>query len=205
MTVGFLAGFYSYVPIRRQDIRFKETRSYRIEEQRLTEKYLNQAAPAIATKTADEEEWRLNNQKGKEVLVFFWATTCGYSQRAIPDMKAIYSKYGKREDFIMVGVALDKDRDTLACFSSVNKIPWLNLFEEGMGWDNGFSRAFAVHRIPSLWIIDKNGIIRGFNLSPVQAETILSALFDGREIDLNELGARKSRGKSGGNVQGCPG
>jgi thiol-disulfide isomerase/thioredoxin len=193
IAIGFSAGFYSHVPIRKRVIQFKRNRNIRAEQQYLTEKFLNKEAPPITTNTIDGQKWTLHNQKDKVVLIFFWASTCIYSQRAIPAVEEIYKKYNDRDDFAMAGVSLDQDRDMLTCFASIKEIPWTILFEDGKGWNNSFSQKFEVHRIPSLWIIDKNGIIRGFHMSVDEAGSTLSALLKGEEIETHQTGAHKTK------------
>jgi peroxiredoxin len=200
IAIGFSAGFYSHAPIRKRIVQFKKNRNQKVEQQYLIEKYLNKEAPDFTTKTIDDEKWTLRSQRDKVVLLFFWATTCRYCQRAIPDMNEIYKKYNDRDDFIMVGVSLDKDRDMLSCFCSIKEMPWTILYEDGKGWDNSVSRMFEIHRIPSVWIIDKNGIIRGFHMRMEKLEATLSALLKGEEIDTTEPKAPELKE----HVPGCP-
>jgi peroxiredoxin len=182
IAVGFIAGYYSHIPIRKQILQFKRYREYKIEQQNLIDNFLNKEAPDIATTTINGEKWALQSQKDKIVLLFFWSSTCRFSQSAIPILKDIYKKYHDRDDFAMIGVSLDKDKDMLSCFLSTKEIPWTTLFEEGKGWDNSFSRKFEVHSIPSIWIIDKKGIIRGFQMRVDDIDMTLTSLFKGEEI-----------------------
>ncbi|MBN1365390.1 MAG: TlpA family protein disulfide reductase [Syntrophaceae bacterium] len=200
IAIGFSAGFYSHVPIRKRIVQFKKNRNYKVEQQYLNEKYLNNEASDFTTKTIDDEKWTLHSQRDKVVLLFFWATTCRYCQRAIPDLKEIYKKYNDRDDFIIAGVSLDKDRDMLSCFCSIKEIPWTILYEDGKGWDNSVSRMFEIHRIPSVWIIDKSGIIKGFHMTMEEIEVALSSLLKGEEIDTTELKAFKVKETA----PGCP-
>jgi peroxiredoxin len=190
IAIGFAAGYYSRIPIRKQIIQFKRNRNYKIEQQNLIDNFLNKEAPDITTETINGEKWTLQGQRDKVVLLIFWSTTCRFSQRAIPDLKDIYDKYHDRDDFLMIGVSLDIDRDMLSCFLSTKGIHWTTLFEEGKGWDNSFSNEFEIHRIPSVWIIDKQGIIRSYHMRVEDIDMTLSALLKGEEIDTPEPNAQ---------------
>jgi thiol-disulfide isomerase/thioredoxin len=203
IAIGFVSGYYAHMPIARGIRQYKQARAFRIEHRNLTEKFLNKQAPAITAETLDGEPWSLQEQQEKVVLVFFWATFCKYSRAAVPDMKSIYDNYNERADFEMIGVSLDTDRDELVSYSAEKGIPWTNLYEDGKGWDNSVSRALDVHSIPSVWIIDRGGIIRGFRLNREEIETTLAALFNGKTVDKDELSIKTLKKKAKKQPSGC--
>jgi len=203
ICIGIAIGFYVHTPVRKAISRYHKKRQYELEKQNLTRQFLNKEAPEIITTTVDGTAWSLQEQRGKAVLIFFWATTCAYSQRAIDDIKDIYYKYKTQRDFSLIGISLDKERAALQCFTETRQIPWINLYEDGKGWDSSFPRALSIHRIPSVWIIDKEGIIRGFNLTKDQVDAFLSELFEGRGIVINALGDDKTKISVQEQIPGC--
>jgi thiol-disulfide isomerase/thioredoxin len=120
------------------------------------EKFLNQPAPDAVTTTLDGRKWALQDQKGKVILIDFWATWCGPCVASIPRMKKTFDRYRSNPDFLMVGVSLDDDAGKVQKFVGDNKIGWLQLFEKGVGRNNRFARAFSINAIPSVWLIDRN-------------------------------------------------
>jgi thiol-disulfide isomerase/thioredoxin len=127
-------------------------------------KFLNKPAPAFETTTVDGLPWRLGDAAGKVVLIDFWATWCPDCVVTIPAMKKIHEQYGGRDDFLMVGVSLDGDADPLRKMTGKKGMTWLQLFEEGKKWENSVADRYEIHWIPSVWVIDKDGITRGMNL-----------------------------------------
>ncbi len=63
-------------------------------------------APDITGKTIEGSTFRLSDQKGKVVLVNFWATWCGPCRMEMPDLVALQKRYGPR-GFTVVGVSTD--------------------------------------------------------------------------------------------------
>ena len=64
----------------------------------------------------------------------------------------------------MVGISLDRERQTLVKFCEENEILWPQLFEVGKTWENSVAKAFEIRAIPSVWVIDKEGNTAGMNL-----------------------------------------
>lgn len=96
--------------------------------------------------------------RGKVVLMDFWATWCAPCIRRLPEVKAAHAKF-HAQGFEIVGISLDHDAGQLDAFLAKEQLPWPNQFE-GKGWDNSLVRAFHVTAIPSMWLIDRKGIIR---------------------------------------------
>ena len=162
--LGLWAGFGSHDRI----VRWKWQRA----GQAKIEKFMGKKAPAVVTRTLDGTEWRLEDQRGKVVVMDFWATWCGPCVATMPEMKKIYEKYKSREDFVMVGVSLDTEKEKLVKFCEENEISWPQIFEVDRGWDNRVGRAFEVNAIPSVWVIDKEGNVVGIDLHGGRIEEI---------------------------------
>ena len=128
------------------------------------EKFLNQPAPDAVTTTLDGQRWALRAQKGKVVLIDFWATWCGPCVASIPRMKKIFDRYRGNPDFLMAGVSLDDDAGRVKKFVADKKIGWLQLFEAGAGRNNRFAGAFRINAIPSVWLIDKESRVVAVDL-----------------------------------------
>jgi cytochrome c biogenesis protein CcmG, thiol:disulfide interchange protein DsbE len=68
------------------------------------------AAVDFTLSTLEGESWSLADQRGKVVLVNFWATWCPPCRMETPDLVATHGKYENR-GFTVVGVTLDETPD----------------------------------------------------------------------------------------------
>ena len=107
------------------------------------------------------KEVSVKNFAGKVVLVDFWATWCRPCKAALPEVKEVYAKLHSK-GFEIIGISLDKDKDTLKQFIAAEKMPWAQYFD-GLGWENKLSQKFGITSIPTVWIVDKKGHLRDLN------------------------------------------
>lgn len=97
--------------------------------------------------------------KGKILVIDFWATWCGPCIAELPKLKELHSKYeGKME---IIGISLDGPGDagleTLRKFVEENELPWPQFYQDG--WEGEFSSAWGINAIPTIFLVDQNGIL----------------------------------------------
>ena len=116
---------------------------------------VGQAAPNIEGTLTDGKSFSLINNKGKVVLVNFWASWCEPCREEMPAIEA-YLKKNKAKGFEVLAITMDKPAD----FEQAKQIMrnYSFLFAEKKQMD--YSDYGRIWRIPSSFIIDKQGILR---------------------------------------------
>ena len=117
-----------------------------------------QAAPPFDVKTLNGKRIRLQDLRGKIVLLSFWASWCGECTAEIPRLKEIYKAFGNDKRFVMIGLSLDHSAQTLRSFTKSQEMNWT----QGILGDWSQSKIpslYAVSFIPTAYLIDQNGIV----------------------------------------------
>lgn len=103
----------------------------------------------------------LTAMKDKVVLVDFWATWCGPCVAELPNVKETYQQL-QPKGFEIVGISFDSDKAKLESFVKEKSIAWPQFFD-GKGWKNEFGVKYGISGIPTMWLVDKKGILRDMN------------------------------------------
>jgi thiol-disulfide isomerase/thioredoxin len=131
-------------------------------------------APGLAVKDLGGQALRLDQFKGKYVLVDFWATWCAPCLAELPNLQAVYAKHHS-QGFDVVGISLDETPEPLADFVRSRKIPWRQVHNSTSGAD--LVEAFGVTNIPATFLVDPEGkIIRLELRGPALEQTVTKLL-----------------------------
>lgn len=128
--------------------------------------------------TPDGQEIALSDyaDKGKYVLVDFWASWCRPCRIANPHIVKLYNKY-KDKGFEIVGVSLDKDKAAWVLAIKDDALTWPQMSDLKF-WQSKGARLYSVNSIPYTVLLDRNGTILAKGLQPDELEKKLEELFN---------------------------
>ena len=115
-------------------------------------------------------------EKGRYILLDFWASWCNPCMKEMPYLKEAYDKF-YRKGFQIYAVNLDDGRQPWV--DAINKVgmPWLHVGTQG-GWESHATETYMVRSIPANFLIDcETGLIVDRNLRGEQLIERLDELF----------------------------
>ena len=102
------------------------------------------------------------NNKGRVVLIDFWATWCPPCRAELPNVIATYQKYHSK-GFDIIGVSLDEDKAQLLSCIKDHNMAWPQYYD-GKKWDNQLAMNYGVEIAPTTYLLDGEGKIIGKDL-----------------------------------------
>ena len=115
-------------------------------------------APDFALETIGGETFRLSEQRGRVVVLNFWATWCPPCRYEIPDFIAMQSAFGA-DDVVFVGVSLDEGGPAVVrSFADRMEINYPLVLDDG-----SVSAAYGpLTGLPMTFLIDRAGEVRSY-------------------------------------------
>ena len=98
----------------------------------------------------------LSALKGKPTLVIFWATWCPPCRREVPVLKEMYVRYGTKLNMLGVAVNYRQTERDVATFREAQALQYTILWDA----ENKASEEYCVSGIPTLVLVDPQGIVR---------------------------------------------
>jgi peroxiredoxin len=154
---------FSQSPTLRQKVRAELARIERV----------GKPAPNLPARDIAGQPLRLDQLRGKYVLLDFWATWCAPCVAELPNVQAAYARYHPK-GLEVVGISLDESPEVLADFVKTRKIPWRQLHNASSGAD--WVEAFGVSNIPATFLIDPAGTVIRLDLRGPALEQTLAKL-----------------------------
>ena len=113
------------------------------------------AAPDFTLRTMSGPNMRLAEQRGRVVMVNFWATWCGPCRQEMPQLDRLYQKY-KSSGFVLLGVNVDDDTRKAADVAGKLGVSFPVLLDT----DKAVSKLYDLSTMPSTVLIDRDGKVR---------------------------------------------
>ena len=124
----------------------------------------------------DGSPLRLQDQRGKVVLLNFWATWCPPCVQEMPQLEQLYQAL-RQQPFVVWAVAMKEGRDKVAPFMDTYQLQFPALLDT----DGAVSARYGVRGLPATYLIDCSGNLVGQAFGPRDwtgeaVRTLLTAL-----------------------------
>jgi len=132
------------------------------------------AAPALVVPELDGQAFDLSAQRGKVVIVNFWATWCPPCREEMPALDALYRR-SHGNGLEMIGVSMDRPHDR----SDVYKVMQSFSYPAAMLYDAKVNDFGSPEVLPVTFVVDRSGVIRAkltSDQAPVSEKSLTDAV-----------------------------
>jgi len=124
----------------------------------------------------DGKDVKLSDNKGKVILLNFWATWCPPCRKELPSLSAISNELDSKE-FKMIGISVDENPEALKSFLKSNTLSYTMLHENGVLLEKYMTIAGGTENvIPQSFIIDKNGKVVEYIIGSKEKQEFLKLI-----------------------------
>jgi peroxiredoxin len=95
--------------------------------------------------------WTLKEQRGKVVVLNFWATWCPPCRKEMPDLETLYQQF-KDQGLVILAIS-DEDAGKVKPFVAQQKVTYPILLDPG----RKVNELFQIEGIPKTFVYDRNG------------------------------------------------
>ena len=111
---------------------------------------IGEVAPKFSLKTLDGKEIKLEDYRGKVVLLYFWGTWCSPCVASTPGLKKLYEELSQYDGFAMIALAIDNDEFRLRRHIEQYGLTWPQV---RLGLRSQVAADYGVKGVPAYFLI----------------------------------------------------
>ena len=104
-------------------------------------------------------------------MIDFWASWCNPCRKEIPNLKKLYAQYSGK-GFEIVSISIDQKKADWEKALKEEGLPWPNFLDE-----TGVAALYKVKFVPTMYLINADGVMVGENLRGEDLAEKLKELF----------------------------
>jgi thiol-disulfide isomerase/thioredoxin len=130
--------------------------------------------PRVTGEDLSGKTVRLDDLRGKVVVLDIWATWCGPCREMIPHEREMVERL-KDKPFALVSISVDAEKKTLTDFLSKEKMPWNHWWN---GAEGKLIDALNIQHYPTIFVLDPSGLIRYKEIRGEELEKAVNSLLE---------------------------
>lgn len=132
-------------------------------------------APDVALPSVKGDTVKMLSFKGKVILLYFWASWDKESRKENMNLVGLYNRY-KSKGFEIYQVSLDKTKEAWTNAIHEDKLWWTQVCDFKY-WQSPVVKLYNFDKLPTIYLIDKDGIIISRDLKGESLNTKLAEIF----------------------------
>ena len=130
--------------------------------------------PNFTLNTFDGQQISLADQKGKVVVINFWASWCKPCEQEAADLETSWQHYKPLSNIIFLGIDyVDTEPEALAYLRKYNIT-----YPNGPDLGTRISQLFRIRGVPETYIVDRQGVLQFVQIGPFQSLSQIRTLID---------------------------
>jgi thiol-disulfide isomerase/thioredoxin len=144
--------------------------------QEIAPNVIGNKAPEIRMVDMDNNEIPMSYIDAKYTLLIFWAPDCGGCTREVPIIDSIYRNRLKAKGVRIYAVNIDVNKDQWSKVIKEKKLSddWIHVYDPEQ--KSTYKADYDVYATPSIYLLDKNKIIRGKRLDHTNISYLVDIL-----------------------------
>ncbi|MEG0289956.1 MAG: cytochrome c biogenesis protein CcdA [Erysipelotrichaceae bacterium] len=118
-------------------------------------------APDIMWEDQEGKAYHVKMDKGKTVLIFFWAEWCGYCKDELATIQTLYEEYGYNEKTVSIISVVQPEpkysKKAYVAYMKKHKYTFPLYFDDGSGF-----AAYEITSFPTIFMIQDTGNVMGY-------------------------------------------
>ena len=158
---------------------WKRANGPEFEESRLQ---IGMKVPEITGMSLDGQPLQLSDFHGKVMVLLFWGDWCAPSRQMYEYTRGLVNRMRGRP-FTVVGVNSDSSLERARRIVKTNEINWTSFWNGEEGAGGPISSLWNVHRWPTIYVVDHQGMIRDTNKGGEELDEVVDGLVAVAEKD----------------------
>lgn len=131
-------------------------------------------APEFTAPDTEGKVISLKDNLGKITILDFWASWCAPCRAENPNVVKLYKKYHKK-GLNIIGISVDENGEQWKSAIIQDSLPWIQV-SNLKGMKDPIAKEYSIKSVPTVYILDENGIIIARDLRGKDLEERISKL-----------------------------